>query len=631
MNPASDHALQILDSLPALVWTSGKDARCNFFNKAWLEFTGRDLDKELGDGWTEGVHRGDLNDRLKTYLTAFRAREPYSTEFRLRNHDGSYQWIYEEGRPVFDTMGAFAGFLGHATDVTERKFSDHAVAEGARCLQLLSSLSPIAIFQTDHESNCLFANERWTQLTGISAKDSLGRGWFAAFHEDDRGKLETKLRSAFTSLDALNIECRLHNAEGAELLVYIQAALDLDEQGALRGSVGTITDLTNRSRTADETQKMARIESLENLASQVSHEFNNLLTPIILNLSVAQNQLHQPGYLHELRPRLKEAEEAAVRAHNLTHRLLAFGKGATPIKKAVDLKSLVEEASRFPLGGANDAIEMDIPDDIWAARVDPSQFNQIIVSLIANAAEAIADDGHIRVRATNIEDAGNIPGVPSIGGPHIRLEIEDDGSGITPGMMKKIFDPYFSTKLGHSGLGLTTALSIVRKHGGHLELKSTPGKGTVCTIYIEATGERAALKPRNEPEECIKKARGRILIMDDEELVRNSVRAILGSYGYEVETARDGEEALEIYADARDSDEPITITLMDLTIQGGMDGKDTIAELKALDPEAKAIVCSGASSDPIMVNFRDHGFNGAIRKPFHPDELNTLLTELIEA
>ena len=375
MNPTSDHAIQILDSLPALVWTSGRDARCNFFNKAWLEFTGREFEDELGDGWTEGVHCGDLNDRLKTYLTAFRAREPYSTEFRLRNHDGSYQWICEEGRPVFDPKGDFAGFLGHAVDVTERKFSDHAVAEGARCLQLMSSLSPVAIFQTDADGNCLFANDRWTELTGIKSKDSLERGWLAAFHGKDRERFETKLRSAFSSLDDLRIECRLKAAEGNDLNVYIQASRDLDEEGALRGCVGTITDLTNRSRSADETQKMARIENLETFAAQVSHEFNNLLTPIILNLNVAQNQIHQPGYLHELRPRLKEAEEAAVHAQNLTRRLLAFGKGSTPIKKAVHLESLVEEASNFPLGGANDAIDMDISEDIWAAKVDPSQFN----------------------------------------------------------------------------------------------------------------------------------------------------------------------------------------------------------------------------------------------------------------
>lgn len=627
MSPPPEHNLNLLDSLPALIWASGRDARCNQFNKAWLEFTGRSFEDELGDGWTAGVHRGDLNDRLKTYLTAFRAREPFNTEFRLRRHDGSYRWIAEEARPFDDAKGEFAGFLGHCIDVTDRKLSDEALKDDERCLRMLTKSSPVAIFRTDTEGNCEFVNERWTRITGLSPNDSMGPHWFRAIHPDDQVRIEKLLTDSFRSREEINLECRLLTESGEFIRSILQTTPELDEQGVLRGCMGTITELTKGNLHTDEELKRMKIASLEGLAEQIAHQFNNILTPIVLNLNIAQNQLRQPGLHLELANRLKEAEIAAQRAKALTHELLSFGSATNPLKKTVSLKDLIEKTVRFPTNGGHSSVYLSLQEDLWPASIDTRQFNHVIMILVANAVEAMPDGGVVRLSAANIAQE-DLPANCDADGNYVRIQVQDDGFGIKPENLHKVFEPYYSTKSQRSGLGLATAHSIVTKHSGHILIDSTPGSGTTVSLYFPAA-ETAVLNRTAAPKAVAAPDRCRILIMDDEELVRSSVRAILTTLGYQVETARDGNEALEAFTRARDEGEPIDVTIMDITIQGGMGGKEAIVELKALDPEAKAVVCSGHSNDPIMVNFREYGFSAAIQKPFHPDELSSLLAEFI--
>ncbi|MFV1996109.1 MAG: ATP-binding protein, partial [Verrucomicrobiales bacterium] len=503
--------------------------------------------------------------------------------------------------------------------------------ENDQRFRTLAKICPIGIFRIDETGLCLYVNEQWSRITGRPPEDALGENWLDADHPDDRTKATDTIERSLRKQNELRLDCRLIDAEGEEVRVLFHAHPETDEEGALRGFVGTFTSLKNTAHTSRSPGGTSKIDSLGVLAGGIAHDFNNLLTPILLNLSIAQNQLHQPGYLAEIEKRLKEAEQAAIRAKTLTHELLTFAKSDTPKRKVVALDKLVTEAVSFTLHGSRVHAELDLPPDLWPVEVDPTQINQVILKVIINAAEAMPSGGTIHIGAENLEQIDD-PALPDLAGRHICVRIADQGPGIAPEVLPRIFEPYYSTKPGASGLGLATALSIVRKHSGHLLVKSRPGEGAAFSIYLPATAE--SLQTVTAPAPAAKaldlgEGKDRILVMDDEELVRSSVRAILVALGFEVEVARDGQEALDIFVDAENKGCPIDLTLMDLTIQGGMGGREAVAELKALDPGAKAVVCSGYSNDPIMSNYSEYGFNGAIQKPFHPDELCALITEVI--
>ncbi len=616
---------QMLDSLPALIWASGDDARCTYFNKSWLAFTGRKLEEELGDGWADGVHPGDFEYCVQTYLDSFHARQPFKMEYRLRHRDGSYRWISNEGRPMFDSKGGFRGYLGYCCDITEQKLHTESLRESEQSFQNLARISPVGIFRTDADAHCYYVNLRWAEITGMPVEEAMGRGWLSNLHPEDRTSTFEKVDESFRLREELNHECRFVKAEGEIVWVLLQGRPEFDDQGILRSFVGTVTDITRSAQQSDEELKINKIESLGVLAGGIAHDFNNLLTPILLNLSIAKNQLPAEESLEELQDRMDEAEQAAFRAKNLTQQLLTFAKGGVPVKKAVTLGDLIQEAAHFALHGSRIETDFSLAEDLWAAHVDVGQLNQVLQNILVNAVQAMDHGGRVWIKADNVEDI-NHPALAPVQGRYLCVQIEDEGEGIPQENLIRIFDPYFSTRVNGNGLGLATALSIVRKHGGLLHVESELGRGTIFYLYLPAADPGDIL---GRPKHLAVPGRGNILIMDDEELVRNSMEAMLKTLGYKVSTARDGNEALEMYRRAQAEKNPIDLILMDLTVQGGMGGKRAVQEVKTIDPEAKVVVCSGYSNDPVMAEFKDHGFQGAIQKPFRPEELHALLSELL--
>ncbi|GIX48380.1 MAG: hypothetical protein KatS3mg131_2591 [Candidatus Tectimicrobiota bacterium] len=250
-------------------------------------------------------------------------------------------------------------------------------------------------------------------------------------------------------------------------------------------------------------------------------------------------------------------------------------------------------------------------------------------NLIINADQAMPEGGTLEVRAENVfideKTAGYL--YPRQPGPYVRITVKDQGVGIAEDVLAKIFDPYFTTKPQGSGLGLFTSYSIVKNHGGHIAVESALGQGTTFYVYLPATPQRA-VAPQEE-REAVPVAHGRILVMEDEEDIRDVIGAILDHFGYEVAFARDGVEALAAYISAKDAGVPFDAVILDLTIPGGMGAKETIARLKAFDPEVRAIVASGYANDPLLANYRAFGFCGCIIKPFKSDELTKVLYHAI--
>ncbi|WP_224984495.1 hybrid sensor histidine kinase/response regulator [Geomonas agri] len=375
----------------------------------------------------------------------------------------------------------------------------------------------------------------------------------------------------------------------------------------------------------DERLKMEKLESLGVLAGGIAHDFNNILTGILGNLSFAKLQLESE---HGSQPLLEAAEKAALRAGDLAKQLLTFARGGAPVREVTSVALLVDEALSLTLSGSNVKGVVDLPETLSAVEADVGQMCQAFRNIIINAVQAMPDGGVLTITARDIGlKPGNAAKLPP--GPYVRIAFTDHGVGIPQASLKKIFDPYFSTKPKGRGLGLASAYSIVTRHGGSLSVDSRAGEGSTFTIDLPSLERR--FQPR-EPEAALprREALGplSILVMDDEDVIRQLAEGMLLHLGHQVQTCADGAEAVELYQQALRNGTPFNLVLADLTIPGGMGGREAAQQILALDPQARLVVMSGYSNDPVMASFREYGFVKALHKPFGVEALTALLQSL---
>ncbi|MBU4010543.1 MAG: response regulator, partial [Proteobacteria bacterium] len=356
-------------------------------------------------------------------------------------------------------------------------------------------------------------------------------------------------------------------------------------------------------------------------AGGIAHDFNNILTSISGNISLAKMQLKPGNKTFDL---LSAAETASVRAQSLTRQLLTFAKGGTPVKETASIQTLIKESSLFVLQGSKSVCEFQIAQDLWPVEADMGQLSQVISNITINASQAMPEGGTIRITAENMmpEEIREIPVKP---GRYIRISVRDQGVGITEKYLSNIFDPYFTTKQAGSGLGLATAYSIIKKHNGHISVASLPGTETTFDIYLPASDKNIPA----EEETFLLKGKGKILVMDDDDLLRELAGEMLDTLGYESEFAKDGSEAVELYRKAMESEKPYDAVILDITIPGGMGGKEAVIILIEMDPEVKAIVFSGYSADEVLSNFSEYGFKGMMAKPFDTYALGKVLNDVL--
>jgi signal transduction histidine kinase/integral membrane sensor domain MASE1/CheY-like chemotaxis protein len=385
------------------------------------------------------------------------------------------------------------------------------------------------------------------------------------------------------------------------------------------------TDITKHKRMEEELLKAQKLESLGVLAGGIAHDFNNLLTAITNNLFLMKKHISPEEKVYE---RIIATEKASARAQGLTQQLLTFSKGGSPIKGLIDIRELVSESISIALRGSNVRCDNLIPYDVWHVEADAGQMNQAINNILINSDQSMPEGGTITINCENMI-VGAENNLTLTEGNYTKLSIRDQGIGISDEDLSRIFDPYFTTKQKGSGLGLSTTYSIIKKHDGHIDVESELGVGTVFNIYLPASSGKMKINQTAEDEQVT--GTGKVLIMDDEELVRDSLGQMLISIGYIVEFACDGREAVDIYKNAMASYHPFDAVIMDLTIPGGMGGKKAIRELIKIDPNVKAIVSSGYSYDPIMANYSDYGFSAVLTKPYKDiRELNRILNNVID-
>jgi len=392
----------------------------------------------------------------------------------------------------------------------------------------------------------------------------------------------------------------------------------------LKSYMGIIRDITEYKDMEKEREKADRLESLGLLAGGIAHDFNNFLTGILGNISLAKLHLDADEESYSI---LQESERAAQSARSLTQQLLTFSKGGTPVKSSIEITNSIKSSARFVLSGSNVKCNFEFPDDFWNAKADKGQLSQTFNNLILNANQAMPEGGEIVIKGKNITLTKN-KNLPLKEGKYVMIEVSDSGIGMPPEVISKIFDPFFTTKQKGSGLGLSTVFSIIKRHEGYVTVESEPEKGTSFLIYLPATEKEKEEKEKTEKK--LLKGRGKILIMDDKSFVRNTTVKALRLFGYEVEGAVDGEEAIKEFKKANEGDKPFDVVILDLTIPGGMGGEDTLKELREIDPKIKAIVSSGYSEDPVMSEYKKHGFNAIVNKPYQYEELVEAVRKLMK-
>ena len=390
-----------------------------------------------------------------------------------------------------------------------------------------------------------------------------------------------------------------------------------------QANAALLEQMAERQRMEDELLKARKIKSVGVLAAGIAHDFNNLLTGILGYVSlakvVAQTDAKMVAYL-------TEAEQACQRATALTQQLLTFAKGGAPVRHTVSLVELLTECVSFVLRGANVRGDIQIAADLWPVDVDAGQINQVIHNVVLNAMQAMPGGGTVQVRAENVMLAAGVP-FPLPEGQYVKITVQDSGCGISKEVLANIFDPYFTTKPEGSGLGLTTAYAIVLKHEGYITIASEVGVGTTVVIYLPASQKAVVSAQPHSP--ILLSGSGKILAMDDEEMIRNVLRQLLESLGYTVECVQDGTEAVEVYQRAQAAGQPFDVVILDYTIPGGMGGLETLAHLRAIDPQVTALISSGYANNPVMADWAYYGFSGVVAKPYIIAQLQEALHHVL--
>jgi len=593
-----------------------------YSNKAIEEMYGFSADELWGKHVNE--MNADKEFAGKVIIPSIKETGHWNGEIRVVRTNGREFPVWLSASMVKDNKGEPIAMVGIIRDITERKKAEEALKESEEKYRLLIENIQDGVFIIQ-DAKIKFSNEAFAGMIGYTAEELSGIDIKKLIAPED---LEMVMERYKQRLDGKDIpkeyEFRMLHKDGVTR-VFVNMLVGLIDYQGKAASMGTVKDMTERKKMEAEIQKAQKLESLGILAGGIAHDFNNILTAITGNISLAK-MYAKPGL--EVYDILTEVEKASLRAKNLTTQLLTFSKGGIPVKKLTSITKLIKDSASFALSGSNVKCEISIQDNLWPAEIDEGQVSQVIHHLIINAQQAMPQGGIIRLNAENIVLDKGHP-LPLNVGKYIKISLYDEGIGIPQEYLLKIFDPYFTTKQEGSGLGLATAYSIIKKHDGYITVESKLGAGTTFSVYLPASETEIPISKDTVTLTPAGKGKGKILVMDDDEIVRIVVGRMLSQCGYEAEFAEHGEGAIELYKKAKESGAPFDAVIIDLVIPAGMGGKDAMQKLLELDPDIRAIVSSGYSDDTVMSDYRKYGFKGSLAKPYEITDLRQMLHNVI--
>ncbi len=568
---------------------------------------------------------------------------------KLKRRDGKFIWVQIFSRIVNDniqgksrqqspqdgtgttiTGDGESGYIeGYILDITARREAEIALeAQKERLLVTLRSIGD-GVIATDAQGRISMLNKVAENLTGWQQEDAMGLPLTDVFHiinEKTRSTCDNPVDKVLQSgaIVGLANHTALIAKDGTERIIADSGAPIRDRHSEIIGVVLVFRDITSSHKLKEELRRKRQLESLGVLAGGIAHDFNNILTAIMGNINLAEYIIKNNNKATGL---LKQANKASRRAAALVQQLLTFSKGGDPVRSAASLVEVIEGTTDFIMRGSNIGCEYKFGENISLAHIDSGQISQVIQNLVINAKQAMPGGGNITIECYNFTKT-SADSMPLRNGDYLRVSVRDEGSGIPESRLENIFDPYFTTKKTGSGLGLAIVHSIINKHDGYITVESRLGVGTVFSFYLPATDKQAVMSG-SAGNEISTRGNGTILLMDDDEMVRDATSQMLDILGYQSVKVGTGQEAVARYQAAMASNTPFRAVIMDLTIAGGMGGKEAVRQVLQHDPEAKVLVVSGYGNEPVLANPKAYGFSASLVKPFAMDDLARQLNDML--
>lgn len=584
--------------------------------EAWTGFT----------FWAERIHPED-RDQAVTYCQTETAKGlDHTFEYRMSAADGSTLWIRdvvsvikEQGRPVT--------LRGYFIDITASKVAAEKLRESEEFVRRILDTMDAGVISLDRDYRIGTANRAYCGQVGGSASEIIGKHCYEVSHRISRPCYEEgeecAVRQVFEDGEP-HVALHHHiDSEGSVVYVETKAFPIKDSSGSVVSVVEMIVNITEKYLLEGERLKAQKLESIGTLAGGIAHDFNNLLQGVFGHISMARMSIDRK---EESLDMLEQAEKALHQSVSLTNQLLTFAKGGKPVKGHVPILPLVEDAARFALSGSSCDYEVLPQGDLWQVNGDAGQIGQVIQNIALNADQSMPQGGEIKITVRNVFSDSEKPAALKKR-DYVLIAIADNGPGIPGNIRERIFDPYFTTKERGSGLGLATSYSIVQNHGGTVSVESRPREGTTFTIYLPAIRQ----SPKEPPPVAapVETRSAKVLVMDDEEMIRKIAGKLLRSLGHECEFAEKGESAVAMFKAARTGGRPFDLVILDLTIRGGMGGAETVGEMLAIDPKVKAIVSTGYSDDAALSDYRRQGFGLLLKKPYTVEELRDAINSVL--
>ncbi len=654
----------VIQGSPIPAFVIGKEHRVLYWNKALENLSGINAEEVVGTGdqW-RAFYRKErpcladilVDQKLETipywypdkYIKSSLIKEAYEASDFFPDLGDTGKWLQFTAAVIRDSYGEVIGAIETLEDITERKHAEEELKNSEMMLQSVVEGSPIPTFVIGKDHRVMYWNKALEELSGINAEAVVGttHSW-RAFYRTERPcmadlivdqALDALPRWYFEKFTKSRLLDEAYEATdffpelgGTGKWLQFMAAVIRDAQGNLVGAIETLEDITERKRAEEELIRVEKLESLGIFAGGIAHDFNNLLSIMLRHIVLVKISLTDEQQ-EALGEGLEIAEKVGHQAKELAHRLITFAKGGEPLRKIGSISQLLVNTVDLSLSGSNVNCEYSLPDYLWPVEMDDVQIRQVINNLVVNAREAMPEGGQLHVYAENVNvTAGN--GLPLKEGKYVKFSLRDQGIGISGDDLSKIFDPYFTTKPSGiargMGLGLAICYSIIKKHDGFIGVESELGAGSTFSVYLPATPPED-LSKKDGKDKAAKKV-GKILVMDDDEAVRSATGIVLNYLGYDVEYAKDGVEAIEIYRSAKEKGQSFSAVILDANIPDGMGGKETMKELLAIDPHVKGIIACGYLDDQSLSEFRKFGFYGAVEVSFDIEKMKDILDDLLK-
>ena len=553
---------------------------------------------------------------------------PQHFEWMDRDREGRTFW-----RDVTLSKVVLSGaprIMAIAQDITGRKLAEDALRQSEEMMRNVLDSVDEGFIVVNRDYRIITANRAYCNMVSARSEEIIGQ----LCHTVSHGSLQLccnvgedcGARKVFETGKPHIANHIYYSADGKTIYVETRSFPLKDASGAVTSVIEAISNITEKRLLEDERNRSQKLEAVGMLAGGIAHDFNNLLQGVFGYISLAKLMMENKD---RSTAALEEAEKALHMSVKLTNQLLTFSKGGKPVKKQINLRPVIENAAKFALSGSHSDLRLAIPDDLWQVEADEGQIGQVIQNIVLNADQAMPVGGTVMVTAANMAkgDASLPPRLSKR--DHVVIEVQDTGVGISDAYLSKIYDPYFTTKEKGSGLGLATSYSIVKNHDGMIDVRTKSGAGSTFIIYLPTIVSGAPVETAVNITQCSPSRSARVLLMDDEEAIRNLSSKLLGALNHNVEVVKNGQETLEKYQDALAAGKPFDIVILDLTVRGGMGGSETIKKLLEIDPAVKAIVSSGYSDDAATANYEKQGFKAFLNKPYNIDALREILNKVL--